>query len=74
VFPVPYGPAYAATGKGFRVEMRAAPYAAGARLVNSSASFDDFVASLEGGNIVLNIPTTRFPAREISGDVVPSLP
>ena len=72
MFPAPYGPGYAATPAGFRVEMKHVPYADGARLVNSAASFDDFVSALQGGRIVLNIHTNRFTDGEISGDVAPA--
>lgn len=71
MFPAPYGPGYAATPAGFRVEVKRMPYADGARLVNSQASFDDFVGALQTGRIVVNIHTNRFTDGEISGDVVP---
>ena len=72
MFPLPYGPNYVATPKGFRVEMKAEPYAAGAKLVNSKASFDEFVAALSGGRIVVNIHTNARTDGEISGDVAPA--
>jgi hypothetical protein len=72
MFPLPYGPAYAPTAKGFHVEMKDTPYAQGAKAVNSRASFDDFVASLQAGRIVLNIHTNAHTDGEISGDVVPA--
>jgi CHRD domain-containing protein len=72
VFPVPYGPAYAATDNGFRVELKRLPFAQGVALVNSSASFADFVGALQSGKVVLNIHTNRFAEGEISGDVVPA--
>jgi hypothetical protein len=71
MFPLPYGPNYEATAKGFKVDMKAEPYAAGAKLVNSKASFDEFVAALSGGRIVVNIHTNSKTDGEISGDVVP---
>jgi len=71
MFPLPYGPNYVATPKGFKVEMKAEPYAEGARLVNSKASFDDFVAALSNGRIVVNIHTNAKTDGEISGDVTP---
>jgi CHRD domain len=71
MFPLPFGPNYVATPKGFKVEMKAEPYAEGAKLVNSKASFDDFVAALSNGRIVVNIHTNAKTDGEISGDVVP---
>jgi hypothetical protein len=72
MFPAPYGPGYEPTAAGFKVEMKNVAYDTGARLVNSKASFDEFVSALEGGRIVLNIHTNRFNDGEISGDVVPA--
>ena len=72
IFPLPYGPDYVATADGFKVDMKSAPYAAGAKLVGSDASFDEFVSSLRNGRLVLNIHTNRNPNGEISGDVVPA--
>jgi hypothetical protein len=71
MFPLPYGPNYVATATGFKVDMKSEPYAAGAKLVNSKASFDEFVAALSGGRIVVNIHTNAKTDGEISGDVVP---
>ena len=71
MFPLPYGANYVATPKGFKVEMKAEPYAEGAKLVNSKASFDEFVAALANGRIVVNIHTNAKTDGEISGDVVP---
>lgn len=72
VFPVPYGPAYAPSAAGFAVRMTAMPYAQGAALVNTQASFADFVSALQTGKVVLNIHTNRFGDGEISGDVAPA--
>jgi len=72
MFPLPYGPNYVATPKGFKVDMKAEPYAVGAKLVNSKASFDEFVGALSGGRIVVNIHTNTKTDGEISGDVVPT--
>jgi hypothetical protein len=72
MFPAPYGPSYEKTAAGFRVESKDVAYDTGARLVNSRASFDEFVGALEAGRIVLNIHTNRFTDGEISGDVVPA--
>ena len=72
MFPLPYGPNYVSTPKGFKVEMKAEPYAEGAKLVNSKASFDEFVAALANGRIVVNIHTNAKTDGEISGDVSPA--
>lgn len=72
LFPLPMGPTYAATAKGFHVEIKDAPYAANAKAVNSKATFDEFVNSLEAGRIVVNIHTDKNNDGEISGDVVPA--
>lgn len=72
LFPAPYGAAYADTATGFRVEMKAAPYADGAARVNSRATFADFIGAMQAGRIVLNIHTNQFTDGEISGDVVPA--
>ena len=72
VFPVPYGPSYSPTASGFKVETGEVAYAKGAALVNTKATFDEFVNSMQGGRIVLNIHTNRFGDGEISGDVVPA--
>ena len=72
IFPLPYGPSYVATEKGFKVDVKSAPYTAGAKLVQSDASFDEFVSSLQNGRLVLNIHTNANPAGEISGDVIPA--
>jgi hypothetical protein len=72
VLPLPYGPSYSATADGFQVRAKAMDYAHGASLVNGTASFDEFVAALQSGQVVLNIHTNRFPEGEISGDVTPA--
>lgn len=69
LFPLPLGPTYVATAKGFRVEIKDAPYGPNAKAVNSKASFDEFVSSLQSGRIVMNIHTNRNNDGEISGDV-----
>ena len=71
ILPLPYGPDYRATSKGFRVTMRGYDYAAGAKLINSGASLDEFVNGLRGQRIVLNVHTDKFPNGEISGTVMP---
>lgn len=72
VLPVPMGPAYSPTPKGFHVVMTAYPYAAGAALLKSDVSFDDFLASMQRGEVVLNIHTNAEHDGEISGEVVPA--
>lgn len=71
VFPLPYGPSYSPTADGFKVETGAVDYVKGASLVNTKATFADFLAAMQGQLIVLNVHTNRFGDGEISGDVVP---
>jgi hypothetical protein len=68
--PLPFGANYAATADGFRVTMRDYDYAAGAKLLNSTLSFDDFVAAMQAGKVVLNVHTDAFNPGEIGGTVV----
>jgi hypothetical protein len=70
ILPFPYGPDYTPTADGFRLVVKAYPYAKGAATVKTTATFDDFVAALQGGGIVLNIHTNAQHDGEISGDVV----
>ena len=72
VLPVPYGPNYRATRDGFHVSMRDYAYADGAKLLNNTDAFEDFVNALDAGRIVLNIHTEKFPDGEISGKVMPN--
>lgn len=65
--PLPYGSDYRATPKGLHVTMKDYDYAAGAALLKSTLSFDDFVAAMKGGLIVLNVHTDKFNPGEISG-------
>lgn len=67
--PLPFGADYHATKHGLRVTMRDYDYVAGAKLLNSTLSFDDFVAAMKTGLIVLNIHTDKFNPGEISGTV-----
>ena len=69
VLPLPYGADYQPTERGMRLVKTDLDYAAGAKLVNSSLSFEDFVSALEGGRVVLNIHTDAFNPGEISGRV-----
>ena len=68
--PLPYNADYSATPTGIRVTMRDYDYVAGARIVNSSLSFEDFVAGMQNGLIILNVHTDAFNPGEISGLVV----
>lgn len=69
--PLPYGPSYQATNGGLHVKMKNFDYAADAALVDAHLSFDDFLAGIRNGLIVLNIHTNKFNPGEISGLVVP---
>lgn len=69
VVPFPFGPDYQAAGNGMRVTAKDYDYAAGAALLRSGLSFEDFVAAMRGGLIVLNIHTDAFNPGEISGRV-----
>jgi len=70
VLPLPYGPAYRTLPHGLRVRMAGYDYDTGAKLLRSTFSFDDFVAAMRSGLVVLNVHTDRFNAGEISGKVV----
>jgi hypothetical protein len=67
VLPLPYGAQYRATRSGLRVTIRDYDYAAGGKLVNSNPTFDDFVAAMRSGLVVLNVHTDTFNPGEISG-------
>jgi hypothetical protein len=67
VLPLPYGAQYRATRSGLRVTIRDYDYGAGGKLVNSNLSFDDFVAAMRSGLVVLNVHTDTFNPGEISG-------
>ena len=69
--PLPYGKDYSATPRGIRVKMRNYDYVAGTKVVNSTLSFEDFVAGMKSGLIILNVHTDTFNPGEISGLVVP---
>ena len=71
VFPLPMGPSYAETPKGFRVRVKHFAYADAAALLKSDVTFEAFVMSMEHGEIVLNIHTNQDQDGEISGEVVP---
>jgi len=69
--PLPFGLGYRPTATGMHVSMKDYDYVAGAALLKSTLSFDDFVAGMKGGLIVLNIHTDKYNPGEISGLVVP---
>lgn len=69
-FPLPFGPSYHATEDGFAVDTGPQSYAKGMATLGSKASFEQFVAALDRGAIVLNIHSDSFNAGEISGPVV----
>ncbi|HEY0313298.1 MAG TPA: CHRD domain-containing protein [Allosphingosinicella sp.] len=67
--PLPYGADYRATRRGLHVTMKDYDYAAGAALLKSTLSFDDFVAAMRSGLIILNVHTEAHNPGEISGKV-----
>jgi hypothetical protein len=69
VLPVPFGAGYSATPTGLRVTMSEYDYAAGAKLLNSKLTFEDFVAAMRSGLVVLNVHTDAFNPGEIRGVV-----
>ena len=69
--PLPYGPSYRPTTGGLHVKMKNFDYAADAALVDAHLSFDDFLAGIRNGVIILNVHTNKFNPGEISGLVVP---
>lgn len=72
VLPLPYGASYRATKTGFHVSLKGYDFAAGSKLLESPATFDEFVDSMNAGRIVLNVHTDKFGDGEISGKVMPS--
>jgi CHRD domain len=70
VLPTPFGPAYSDTAGGFKVAIKGLSYAAGADLLKSTLSFDDFLKAMASGTVVLNVHTDKFANGEISGKVV----
>ncbi len=69
VLPVPYGPNYRPTERGMHVTMKDYDYAAGARLLKSTLSFDQFVDAMKSGLVILNVHTDAYNPGEISGRV-----
>jgi len=70
VLPLPYGADYHATRRGLRVAMKDYDYAAGAKLLKSTLSFEEFVAAMRSGLVILNVHTEAHNPGEISGKVV----
>ena len=68
--PLPFGLGYRPTATGMHVSLKDYDYVAGAALLKSTLSFDDFVAGMKSGLIVLNIHTDKYNPGEISGLVV----
>ena len=69
--PIPFGLGYLPTPTGMHVTLKDYDYDKGAALLKSTLTFDDFVAGLDEGLIVLNIHTDKSNPGEISGLVVP---
>ena len=70
--PFPMGPSYNETGDGFSLKVKDYPYADGAKILQATVSFDDFVTAMKTGAIVMNIHTEKFHDGEISGVVKPA--
>ena len=68
--PLPFGVGYRQTATGFQVSAKDYDYVAGAALLKSTLSFDDFVAAMKSGLVVLNVHTDKHNPGEISGLVV----
>lgn len=69
VLPVPYGAHYRATASGLRVTMDDYDYVAGAKLLGSTLTFDEFVSAMRSGLVILNVHTDKHNPGEISGRV-----
>jgi len=69
VFPAPFGPSYASTKTGFQVRVADFSYVEGAGLLRSNVTFEDFLAALDAGRVVVNVHTNAFHDGEISGAV-----
>jgi hypothetical protein len=69
VLPLPYGANYQPTERGLHVTMKDYDYAAGAKLLKSTLTFDQFVEALKSGLVILNVHTDAFNPGEISGRV-----
>ena len=69
VMPFPAGPSYTETADGFTLKVRDYAYTAGAKIVQTPLSFDQFLGALKAGIVVMNIHTDKFNQGEISGTV-----
>ena len=69
VLPLAFGTDYRATRNGLRVRMKDYDYRAGAKLVGSTLTFDEFVAAMRSGLVILNVHTDKHNPGEISGRV-----
>lgn len=69
VLPLPYGASYQPTPRGLQVTMKDYDYAAGARLLKSTLTFDQFVEAMKSGLVILNVHTDAFNPGEISGRI-----
>jgi len=69
VLPTAFGPTYADTATGFRVTIRAFPYAEAQRILESKTGFDHFLHAMRSGAVRLNIHTNAHNPGEISGEV-----
>lgn len=69
-FPLVFGPSYTPTRQGFRVKTGAMDYASAVAPLGQAMPFEDFVAALAKGTVILNIHTDAFGAGEINGVVV----
>jgi hypothetical protein len=76
VLPLPYGASYRNLPNGqnlpggMSVRISDYDYSQGARLLNSTLSFDEFLAAMNSGLVILNVHTETFNAGEISGKIV----
>lgn len=70
VLPLPYGADYQATRTGMRVRMKGFDYGPRAELMRPALPFEDFVAALRSGLVVLNVHTDAFNPGEIGGPVL----
>jgi CHRD domain len=68
-FPIAFGPSYEPTRRGFRVDTGGLDYASAVAPLGQALSFEDFVAALDKGTVILNIHTDAFGAGEINGVV-----
>src|SRR5262245_490643 len=64
--PLPFGLGYRPTASGMHVSMKDYDYDTGAGLLNSTLTFDDFVAAMNDRMIVINLHTDKFNAVELN--------